>query len=144
MPAQISTKEYTAQIYVNQTTHIQRAKNRMQVRIKKKKCTRQNSARTHILMFRSRGLRNDLFSDSPIYNLQKPPKNIIFVQTIRVTIIKLKIFKQNLCMISEYSSLTGVSPGHLVFCQVLIIKFVIRRLEVSRWERVLYVLNVFV
>ena len=132
MPAQISTKEYTAQIYVNQTTHIQRAKNRMQVRIKKKKCTRQNSARTHILMFRSRGLRNDLFSDSPIYNLPKPPKNIIFVLTIRVTIIKLKIYKQNLCMIYEYPSLTGVSPGHLVFCQVLIIKFVIRRLEVSR------------
>ena len=140
MTAQLSTKEYT--VPLTKTKHTKRANNRMQVRIKK--CARQNFARTHILMFRSRGLRNNLFSDSLIYNLQKPPKNIIFVLTIRVTIIKLQIYKQDLCMIYEYSSLTGVSPGHLVFCQVLIIKLVIRRLKVSRWERVLYVLNVFV
>ena len=42
----------------------------------------------------------------------------------------------------KMQALTGISPGHLFFWQLLIIHLVIRRSKVSAWDRLLYLLNV--
>ena len=38
--------------------------------------------------------------------------------------------------------LTGISPCHLIFCQILIVHFIIRSSEVGTGDRILYLFNV--